>query len=308
MKEVRWGKRGATQVIVAIAMPALVGLAAFSVDVGHLVVKKQRLSQLCDAAAKAGGADLPAVQSLSESQAMRSAERVAEEYARANGAGAANVQFAARATVGPNGNRLEVTAREDVPMAFARIWGWTHRSVQARAVAEREPEAGWVPIALETRKLDWGAIGLSRCSPGQWWVTGVNGMPLESFLEAFRSGSRVALQPGDTIQLTRLGEGYRPQIISAARERLSQKAHGRDQVRVLVIEGAVGPDGRPVSSGQDVATATFQTYARIQLTGVDEPDPALDLRNALGLKRLDTGSGPLGPGDTVQGGRVRLVE
>jgi hypothetical protein len=292
-------------VVVAVMLPALIGLGALAVDVGRLVIEKQRLSHLCDAAAKAGGAELPAGASLQDSFAMQSAEQVAGEYARANGAGIDGLQFTARAKPGASGCRLEVTAREDVPMAFARIWGWASRPVQARAVAEREPIPGWIPLAVEEDRFNWRVVPLSQCARGQWWVTGVNGQLID-FQAAFRDGAGLALNPGDTLQLSRVPDAFAQQVISAAGERVRARASNLDQVQVPLIEAVTGKSGKPVQDGDLEGTATFRKFATVRLTGVD--DPAQDLRHALGLQRISTGPGPLSSGQTNTAGAVRLVE
>jgi hypothetical protein len=170
-------------------------------------------------------------------------------------------------------------------------------------VAEREAAPGWVPIAIEKRKIGWKAIALSECAPGQWWVTAVNRVPID-FASGFRSGSSVGLTPGDRIDLTRIGADFRRQILDATHERLRQAAGGRDEVRVLLIDGAVDDRGQPVGDGTS-GSASFQSYATVRLSVLDDPDPR---RVALGIEWLDQGTGPLNAGDSASAGRVRLVE
>jgi hypothetical protein len=295
-----WGRRGATQVVVAVALPVLLGFGALTVDIGRLMVEKQRLSHLCDAAAKAGGLDLPTSPTVLDQAAARSAERIAEQYARANSRGIANLTITTQAKPAPTGYRLEVTAKEEVPMAFARIFGIHTRSVQARAVAEREAAPGWVPIAIEKRKIGWGAIALSQCAVGQWWVTSANGVEVNCARD-FQNGASTALDLDSKIELSRVGEQHQAEIIAATEQRV---ASGRNEVRVLLIDGAVNHSGLPVGDAL-AGSARFQTYATVQLSV--QKDSA-GRKVALGIKWLDQGAGPLNAGDSASSGRVRLVE
>jgi hypothetical protein len=302
----RWGRPGATQVVVAVAMPVLIGFAALAVDIGRLVVEKQRLNHLCDAAARAGGSELPTGATVQGGLALKAAEQVAAHYAQANSAGINGLQFTAQAKPGPSGYQLEVTAQENVPMGFARIWGWKHRPVQARAVAEREPVPGWIPLAVVEGQFNWRVAPLSQCARGQWWVTGVNGQPID-FQVAFRDGAGLALSPGDTIQLSRVPDAFAQRVVFAAGERIRGQASGLDVVQVPLIDNVVNPKtGKPVQDGDVVGAATFTQFASIRLIGVD--DASKDLRHALGLERISTGSGPLSGGQTNSTGAVRLVK
>jgi Flp pilus assembly protein TadG len=51
-------RRGATAVIVALAMPFVIGMAAFVVDIGHVMYVKRELQQSTDASALAGARNL----------------------------------------------------------------------------------------------------------------------------------------------------------------------------------------------------------------------------------------------------------
>jgi Flp pilus assembly protein TadG len=53
------GERGQVLVVVALALVALLGIAAFSIDVGYAYYAKRQLQSATDAAALAGAQDLP---------------------------------------------------------------------------------------------------------------------------------------------------------------------------------------------------------------------------------------------------------
>src|SRR5687767_15097146 len=72
LRLLRARRRGGTTVMIALMAPVLVGFTALTVDVGRLYVRKQALSNGVDAAALAGGRELP-----SEQAADAEARRVA---------------------------------------------------------------------------------------------------------------------------------------------------------------------------------------------------------------------------------------
>ena len=55
------GERGQILPIVALALVALLGIAAFAIDVGYAYYAKRQLQSATDAAALAGAQDLPTV-------------------------------------------------------------------------------------------------------------------------------------------------------------------------------------------------------------------------------------------------------
>ena len=52
-------RRAVTAVTVALLVPVLVGLAGFSIDIGHLALIQKELQASTDAAALAGGYNIP---------------------------------------------------------------------------------------------------------------------------------------------------------------------------------------------------------------------------------------------------------
>ena len=53
------GERGQVLAVVAVALVALLGVAAFAIDVGYAYYAKRQLQSATDAAALAGAQDLP---------------------------------------------------------------------------------------------------------------------------------------------------------------------------------------------------------------------------------------------------------
>src|SRR5690348_6621957 len=128
---------GGYVIIVALAMPVLVGIAAFGVEQGVLVHKQKVMQHAADSAAvtaavaiTAGATDNGAVQ----------AKAVAANYGFRSGIGVTNsaaVAVNAPPTSGPNiGNRwaIEVIISQPQTRLFSSIWGSADYPVTARAV------------------------------------------------------------------------------------------------------------------------------------------------------------------------------
>lgn len=297
----RRGRRGATLAGVAIVLPALLGMAALAVDVGRLMVEKQHLQQLCDASAKAGGAELPAA-SEGQERAFERAEQVAAEYARANGAEDRGVQLSAQAQSGPSGCQLRVSATEEVPMAFARIWGWATRPVSARAVAEREPPR-WIPLAWSLSPGQgpddsFRIRPLSGCNSRQWFVDVAGGSAIR-WDRALTQGANVGLTSGKTTialrrNLDQLSDRQAPAAMVRWLEQVRNQQYPH-QVQMLLVDDAT--QDRAGLSGQ----ATFQRYATVEVA------PGGEARE-LEIRFVKISSGSLGAGDAAGAGEVRLIQ
>jgi len=133
------GERGQILAVVALALVALLGVAAFSIDVGYAYYAKRQLQSATDAAALAGAQDLPTV---------TTAKATAATYATANTPAnlstvtytyttscttAATAGFGCNAATNPN--NLTVTATASTNTWFAKLFGIGHFDVAARANA-----------------------------------------------------------------------------------------------------------------------------------------------------------------------------
>jgi putative Flp pilus-assembly TadE/G-like protein len=150
-------ERGQSLVITLVFITILLGMAAAVLDVGSWYRADRKLQANADAAALAGGQELP-------SDPAR-AEAVAVAYADRNDGGveAKNVKF--RTTVSPN-DTIEVTAERPAPGFFSKLFGLDSVQVRARAVARTGvlSRAKWAaPIAV-----DWRHEKL-QCKPVPCW-------------------------------------------------------------------------------------------------------------------------------------------
>src|SRR5438067_735960 len=149
-------RRGASAIILVLMIPVVVGMVALTVDIGRLAMERQKLTNICDACAKAGGLDLPTAGSSDVNGDLERAQAAAIDYVRQNGVDPGDVHFGADALKDGSGYALVVSAREDVPMSFARIFGIDTRPVQAAAKVRREgtpinEETKFVPLAVDRK-------------------------------------------------------------------------------------------------------------------------------------------------------------
>jgi hypothetical protein len=202
-------RRGASAIILVMMIPVVVGMVALTIDIGRLALERQKLSNLCDACAKAGGLDLPTSASSDINMDLQRAEEAALEYARQNGLDAAQVRFAADANQDGNGYALLVNAKEDVPMSFARIFGIDTRPVQATAKVRREgtpinEETKFVPLAVDRKAFSFGleaSLALTPCAKQHFWRISIPNTTNADFEAMLRDGVQNMIGVGDTVNL-----------------------------------------------------------------------------------------------------------
>jgi Flp pilus assembly protein TadG len=202
-------RRGASAILLVIMIPVVVGMVALTVDIGHLALEREKLTNVCDACAKAGGIDLPTAASSDVNADLSRAEATAKEYATENGLNLASVQFASDAVRDGNGYALLVTAKEEVPMSFARIFGIDTRPVQAAAKVRREgapinEETKFVPLAVDSQSFTLGLeadLALSPCAKQHFWRIAIPNTTNADFEAMLRDGVNNEIGVGDTVNL-----------------------------------------------------------------------------------------------------------
>ena len=162
------GERGQILALVALALVALLGIAAFGIDVGYAYYAKRQLQSATDAAALAGAQDLP-----NGSTAVATAASYAAANTPAN-LSSMNFTYAVTCTntsviatgcnSSVNPNQLTVTGAATTNTWFARLFGVNSFSVSAHANACSPCSSTPVDIVLAVDRTG------SMCSP-----TGVNG-------------------------------------------------------------------------------------------------------------------------------------
>jgi hypothetical protein len=162
MRGVR-GERGQILPLVTVALVALLGIAAFAIDVGYAYYAKRQLQSATDAAALAGAQDLPVA---------ATAIAVASSYAAANtppNLGSFNFTYQTKCTAtaviatgcnaAVNPNALVVTGTASTNTWFAGIFGFDHFDVSAHANACSPCSATPVDIVMAIDRTG------SMCSP-----------------------------------------------------------------------------------------------------------------------------------------------
>ncbi len=145
-KLLRDNRKGVVIVWVAIALVALLGMAALTIDVGRLCIAAQTAQDAVDAAALAGASQLPG---------FTAAWDEAELYVAANNEGRGFqvqikpedgvVHYGPGTTVpdygelGSKAHALEVTGQVEVVYAFAKVFGVETTVVTRSATAMQEP-------------------------------------------------------------------------------------------------------------------------------------------------------------------------
>jgi hypothetical protein len=157
------GERGQILALVALALVALLGIAAFAIDVGYAYYAKRQLQSATDAAALAGAQDLP-----NGSTAISTAT----DYAIANTpANLSSFSFtysvkctntsviATGCNAAVNPNQLTVTGAASTNAWFSRLFGLDHFNVSAHANACSPCSSTPVDIVLAVDRTG------SMCSP-----------------------------------------------------------------------------------------------------------------------------------------------
>lgn len=175
-------RRGQILVILALAMPVLIGTISLGTDVAILYFNWAQLQKAADAAAIAGANYLPGDPAQ--------AQTVASAYAVQNGVTQSEI---ASTTVAPDELSITVALQRNVGFNFARVFGLQHANVSTAATAgvQSNPGAarGVMPIGLPcssgncsynigkhyTLKQgptngNWGQLG-----PGNWGALALGG-------------------------------------------------------------------------------------------------------------------------------------
>ncbi len=141
-------KRGSAAILLAFMMTALLAAAALVVDVGNALQEKTNLANGLDAAALAGGQELP-------SDAVK-ARTVAIQYLNANGIDPDMVTI----SIAQNNTQMVLTGSKVVSNHFARVLGIDTTTVGAEAAvkvgAATSASGGIRPLAIADQPIVYG--------------------------------------------------------------------------------------------------------------------------------------------------------
>lgn len=170
-------KRGATIVLFALCLVALIGIVALVVDLGMLYIARQRAQNVADAAVLAAMWKLPDT---------NAAETVAKDVVIANNSASGSgkwqftdppqIDFSAYKGI-PAGNVIRVTGSVPVNFFFAGIFGKSSGSASATAVGVRtgveSMKGKLMPWALTSTSV-WNPDGTAKLMPEENWGTVVH--------------------------------------------------------------------------------------------------------------------------------------
>jgi Flp pilus assembly protein TadG len=264
-------RRGGTQVMTALMAPVLVGFTALTVDVGRLYVRKQALSNGVDAAALAGGRELPN-KSAAEAEAKRVAaanhidtSRVTTRFEeRGSGGSAGQASIRAASVSEPKYNYMKVSAVEDVPMTFARIFGINQWPVQANAAVAVTGGGGQTVNTIPSGSTPFGidketitasgnvSVIIHACSFQQFWVLPFGNQP-DAVQNMITNGNPNTVSVGDLIDVASpKNPNYWYAVINGVNERI-QRA-----------------ESSPIYSAQDASNATASN-PRVVIVALVDP-------------------------------------
>ena len=185
MIELAAKENGNVIVILALALSVLLGCTALAVDTGVLYLEHNRLVRAADAAALAGGQELP-----DASKALS----VAFNYAQQNGIDTADPNFFT-VSISPDNKKITVEIKKNVDLHFARVLGFNTSRVKGRAAANISPvkkTTGILPVGLDESLLPLAAgqtyiikVGF----PEVGW-TGILEYPGQSGADDYRKSAR----------------------------------------------------------------------------------------------------------------------
>ncbi|TPG22360.1 hypothetical protein EAH87_00625 [Sphingomonas koreensis] len=132
-------RRGGAGLIVAAAMPVLIGATALAVDLGAAQLQTRRLQGAADAAAMAAAADPSKAQALAQASVATAAwpASVTAQATPGTYTSDAAISPAARFSTGSgaSANAVRVTLSSDTPTYFARIFGYRSIPIARTATA-----------------------------------------------------------------------------------------------------------------------------------------------------------------------------
>lgn len=186
-------ERGSAVVLVALSMVVFLSVLALVADVGLYYLKRTQLQNALDAAILAGAQELP-------SRPLQ-AKQITAQYASDNGIdpNTLNIQVAL------DGQKISVTAENDVKFNFAQIMGISQGSVQARSFAKLAPVrqvTGVVPLAIEEQQFDFGTqYALKIAHPDHGWcgALALGGNGASTYEDNLANGYQHPIKIGDIL-------------------------------------------------------------------------------------------------------------
>jgi Flp pilus assembly protein TadG len=268
--------------MVALMAPVLVGFTALTVDVGRLYVRKQALSNAVDAAALAGGRELPNKDAAdAEVRRVAAANRIDVRQLRTQFERRTSGGVAVRdVSSGSDFNYLKVTAVEDVPMTFARIFGIEQWPVDSKAAVSvtggdrtvNTIPSGSTPFGIDKKAIDGNgnvSAVIHACDFQQFWVLPFGNQP-EAVANMIVNGNPNSVSVGDLLDVASpKNPNYWLSVIHGVEERVKRAGlnpnyasqtpgtatASNPRVVIVALVEPVDGTGNPIRNPQDATSA-----------------------------------------------------
>ena len=195
-----FSRKGQSIVMLALALPALLGCVSLAVDIANLYFNWAKLRSAVDAAVLAGAGYLPAFPDKAKS--------VAATYAQTNGVQSGEI---VSTTVAEDKLSLSMTLSRTVPYSFARVLGLISAPVRVSATAgvQSVNEAtGIVPFGLDyLTPVTFNSVVTLHMGigPGNWDPLALGGNGANVFRDNVMYGYNGSITVGDSV-LTEPGQ------------------------------------------------------------------------------------------------------
>ena len=130
-------------------LSVLLGVSALVIDIGSIMLERQKLNDALDAAVLAGAAELinakPTDELYKLADVADQAELTAVSYAKANGVHNPNFE------INPSVREIKGTGQKKVPLYFAKIFGYDEFTVSGTSKAKARPISsgtGFAPLGV----------------------------------------------------------------------------------------------------------------------------------------------------------------
>ncbi|MBE3589495.1 MAG: hypothetical protein IMW98_01550 [Firmicutes bacterium] len=265
-------ERGATVVLVALGMVALMGMAALSLDVGELVRVRAHLSDAAIAAALSAARELP--------DNPTAARQVAVAVAHANGAGdPVDVVISSSRSGGPL-DRVTVTLHGHAAFRFAPVLGETGADVAQGATAQAGTVAGLrgaVPLGVEKGTYQYGQTYTLKSDdplvPGNFGALALGGRGADNYRDnlqhgyagVLQTGMQVETEPGNMSGPTQ--QGLQPRIDADPSATCATVQPGSPRLLYVPIVDFAGAHGRSTVPVVGFAAFFLSSTQKGEVTG-----------------------------------------
>lgn len=290
-------EQGNIMVLFAFSMVLLLGVAGLVVDIGFVYKEKSDLKKMASTAALSGAQELTntdpgRVQNVVDTVLSTYQEQSSLEYIQID-----------------MNEQVKVTLQKEVPMKFAKIFGFDSMTVQENAAAKLFPIHGLygaTPLGVpESTPLTYGKsvslkVGAGDATTGNFGILALEGKGASTYEETLKYGSKQMLSVGDIVGVqtgniagsTQNGVNYRLNQCPNPSEDITV----RECARILTVVVY-----KPYSKNQIIVTGFAFFY-------LQQPMQTNDT-SIIGtfIKRVDTGT--FGTGNLDRGAYMsRLVE